>query len=63
MTALFLARFSRTLQFQVFLGAALTYFLVAIIHHLRDKSLTLEIIVEYILIAILALVVFQSLVV
>lgn len=63
LTALYLARFSPRIQLEIFIGAVLTYLITAIIHHQLDKSLTLEIVVEYILIAILTLVVFQSLVV
>lgn len=42
--------------------AVLLYLVVAIFHHLKDKSLKLEIVIEYILIAALALIIFQGLI-
>ena len=60
-TALFLTRFSPPLQFKILILAALTYLLLAVLHHLKDKTLTLELMIEYILIAALATIVMQGL--
>lgn len=43
------------LQLQVLIIVGLIYIIGAFIHHHFDKTLTLEVIIEYILIAILAL--------
>lgn len=58
---LFLFRFSPTLQFQILVGAATLYLSSATLHHLKDKSLTLEITIEYVLITALALIILQGL--
>lgn len=58
--AFILFRFSPGLQFQILILAALVYFAVALLHHYRERTLTLEIIIEYILIAVLALLVLQG---
>lgn len=47
--------------FSLLVLAACCYFLLAVVHHLKDKNLRLEIIVEYFLIALLALIIFQGL--
>lgn len=60
--ALFIFRFSSTIQFRIFTLAALVYLGVALLHHYKDKTLTLEIIIEYILIAVLALLILQGLI-
>lgn len=57
---LFFYRFVPKMQFFVFLAAALLYLAVALFHHFRQKSLTLEIIIEYILMAVLALIILQG---
>ena len=44
------------LQMQVISMAAITYLSLAVIHHLKDKSLHMDLILEYVLIAILILV-------
>lgn len=62
LVALFIFRFSPQTQFQIFVLAALVYLAVALIHHYKDKTLTLEIIIEYILIAALALLILQGLI-
>lgn len=62
LVALFIFRFSSSIQFQIFVLAALLYLAVAIIHHYRDKTLTLEITIEYVLIAALALLILQGLI-
>lgn len=62
LVALFIFRFSSSIQFQIFALAALLYLVVAIIHHFRDKTLTLEITIEYVLIAALALLILQGLI-
>lgn len=61
MAALFIARFNHQIQFQIFILATGVYLLTALLHHFRDKTLTLEIIIEYVLIAALALVILQGL--
>lgn len=53
-------RYFPALQFQLLTLAALIYVVLALIHHLRDKYLTLEVVIEYILIAALTLIVLQS---
>lgn len=62
LVALFLFRFSPDMQSQVLILFILIYLLFAILHHFRDKTLTLEIFLEYILIAALAAVVLQGVV-
>lgn len=57
---LFWLRFSPQKQFMIFFIATAVYLIFALIHHFREKTLILEIVVEYILIAILALIVVQS---
>jgi hypothetical protein len=49
------------LQFQVLTLAAIIYLILALLHHLRDKSLTWEITIEYALIAILSLIILGDL--
>lgn len=51
-----------TLQFQTLTIAALLYVILALLHHLKAKYLTLEILIEYILIAALALIILQSII-
>lgn len=46
------------LQFKVLIFAALIYLIFTTLYHLKDKTLTFEIIIEYMLIAALALVMF-----
>lgn len=60
-TALYLLRFSRQLQFQTVIAAALLYLIVALLHHLKDRTLSWEVVVEYLLIAALVLIILQSL--
>lgn len=60
--ALYWFRFSPITEFVIFSIAAIIYLVMALIHHFRAKTLILEIVIEYILIAILALVVIQSLI-
>lgn len=62
LAALFIFRYTPTTQFEIFSLAATTYLIVALIHHYRDKTLTLEIIIEYFLIAALALLILQGLI-
>lgn len=59
---LFIFRFSPATQFQIFVLATLVYLAVTLIHHYKDKTLALEIIIEYILIAALALLILQGLI-
>lgn len=60
--ALFWFRFAPTIQFIIFSIATCFYLIFALIHHFKQKTLILEIVIEYVLIAILALVVVQSLI-
>lgn len=60
--ALYWFRFSPVTEFIIFSIAAVVYLIMALVHHFRHKTLILEIVIEYILIAILALVVIQSLI-
>ncbi len=48
------------LQFQLVVIAAIIYVILALLHHLKDKSLTLEIIIEYILMAALVIIILQG---
>lgn len=54
--------YSPQLQFMLLTIASLIYFSLAMIHHHRNKSLKIEIIVEYFLIAMLCLIIVQSLI-
>ncbi|KKS64274.1 hypothetical protein A3A14_00785 [Candidatus Daviesbacteria bacterium RIFCSPLOWO2_01_FULL_43_38] len=56
--ALFVFRNSSGIQFKILILAALLYLAATTLHHMKDKTLTFEIIIEYILIAALALVMF-----
>lgn len=58
--ALFLFRYSTQAQFGVLIVAAVVYLGTAVLHHRKDKTLTFEIIIEYVLIAALALLMIQS---
>ncbi len=60
LSILFWFRFAPQKQFIVFFIATIIYLILALIHHFREKTLIIEIVIEYILIAILALVVIQS---
>lgn len=53
--AVYRYRSSQGLQLQVIFIAAVLYVSIALIHHYFDKTLTLEVIIEYILIALLVL--------
>ena len=61
MALLFFFRFSPVLQFETLILASLLYMSAALLHHWRDKTLTVEIILEYALIAVLALIIFGGL--
>ncbi len=54
-------RYNPLIEFQILSLASLCYLMSAILHHLKDKTLKLEVMVEYILIAGLVLIVLQSL--
>lgn len=58
---LIIFRFSPNRQMEVLIGASVLYVVTAILHHLKEKTLTTEIIIEYILIAVLALLLLQGL--
>lgn len=62
LVAFFWFRFAPTTEFIIFSIATAFYLMIALIHHFRHKTLILEIVIEYILIAILALVIMQSLI-
>lgn len=49
-------RHSREALIQLLFLAAIFYVIIALLHHHKDKSLTLEVMIEYILIAWLALI-------
>lgn len=57
---IFIFRHSSSAQFKLLFLAAFLYLALAIGHHYKDKSLTFEILIEYILIALFALIVIQS---
>ncbi len=59
--AIIVSPYSPKLQFMILTIAALIYFSLAMVHHHKDKSLNLEIIVEYFLIAAISLIIVQSL--
>lgn len=59
---LFIFRFSPGIQFIIFFIATCFYLIITLIHHFRQKTLILEIVIEYILIAVLALIIVQSLI-
>lgn len=61
MGLLIIFRFSPERQLQILLAASIVYVLTATLHHFQDKTLTMEIIIEYILIAVLALLLLQGL--
>lgn len=58
---LFIFRYYPSLQFQMLTLAAIIYIVLAVAHHLKKKNLTLGIVIEYVLIASLALIALQSL--
>lgn len=60
MASLWYFRFLPKVQFEVGLLASLTYLTVALLHHLKDKSLTSEVVIEYVLLAALAVIILQS---
>lgn len=53
--------YSHNLQMMIITLAALVYLSLALVHHYFDKTLKVEIVIEYVLIAALALIIFQSL--
>lgn len=59
--SLLVFRSSSQILLQIMAFAAIVYLTIASLHHLKDKTLTLEIIIEYILIAALALIFLQGL--
>lgn len=54
-------RYSSKLQFETLSLAVLTYLTAALLHHLKEKTLNSEVVIEYVLLAALALIIFQSL--
>ncbi len=57
-SALFVFRNSSGTQFKILIITALIYLAITTLHHMKDKTLTFEILMEYILIAALALIMF-----
>lgn len=57
---MFIFRNQSFIQFELVIACAICYLAVAFVHHHFDKSLTLEIAIEYILIAALALIILQG---
>jgi hypothetical protein len=57
---IYLFRYSPVLQFQVLSLSVMVYLLIALSHHHHTKTLSLEIIVEYILISGLTLIILQG---
>jgi hypothetical protein len=60
--AIIVSPYSPKLQFMILSLAAMVYFCLALLHHHKDKSLNVEVILEYFLIAALSLLIVQSLV-
>lgn len=60
LVGLWMARYSPSVQIKLLIVAALFYLALALMHHQKDKTLTFEIVIEYILIAALALIVLQG---
>lgn len=49
-----------TTLFKILVGMTLLYLLIAILHHHKDKSLTIEIFMEYLLLAAFILLISQT---
>lgn len=60
---LFYFRFSKTAPFQILVVFTIMYLIMAAVYHIKDKTLTFEIMIEYILIAALSLIILQGLLV
>lgn len=60
--AIYWFRFSPIGVFIIFSTATAFYLMIALIHHFREKTLIFEIVIEYVLIAILALLILESLI-
>ncbi len=54
----FIFRSKTTIQLELIFSVTVIYMSLALIYHYFDKSLTLETIIEYILIAVLVIVIF-----
>ncbi len=59
--ALIKFRNSNIIVFEVLTGMTIIYLTSALLHHYHHKNLTLEIFIEYVLMAALALIVLESL--
>ncbi len=57
---LLLGQFSVKLNLQILIIALMLYLIGAFIHHHNDKSLTFEVMIEYILLGTLVLIIAQS---
>ncbi len=57
---LYLFRSNSLYQVELIIASSIAYITIALLHHHLDKSLTLEIIIEYILIAILVVIILQG---
>jgi hypothetical protein len=62
LVTLIVFRYAPAISFGILAGVTLIYLVGAIWHHFQDKTLTVEIIIEYILIAALALLILQGLI-
>ncbi len=60
---LILFRNQQVVVFSIATLAALFYVVVALLHHYQDKTLTVEVTLEYVLTAVLAIVILQSLII
>lgn len=54
---IFVFRHQNQIQFELVVLATILYLATALLHHHFDKSLTIEVVLEYILIALFALIV------
>lgn len=59
---LIIFHFSPQTEMAVLTLGALTYVILAFLHHLKERDLSFEVMLEYVLIAILVLIIFQSLI-
>ena len=60
LAGLFIFNHQPKLQFEVLVVSAICYVVIALTHHHLDKSLTLETFIEYILIALLIIIIVQG---
>lgn len=58
---IFFSRNDHRTLFSVFVLSAAVYLFLAVLHHIQDKTLRLEIVIEYLLIAALGLIILYDL--